>query len=170
MELPVAADSPSPSITKEVSDRVPPALAGTRHIFMWEDYTKTSRIIKFVNVPDEYETRDALHADYMGMFKDFKNNETWLTVNGKRLFATPDYGDADPPPGAGMPDELPIMGPEELKEALKSARMSLEEYRALLAAATEKARAAGVVRGSDGRLVSRCSRKAEADSQPEAKE
>lgn len=120
---------------QEVSSRVGPPLPGTRHITMYlnKDYTGDT-IIKFINVPDAYDSMDVKHADHAGMFWTFNNGETWLVLDNKRLFLTPDYGDAEIETDAGWPEDLPIMSPEELKDALKGL-LPLEECQARLAAA-----------------------------------
>jgi hypothetical protein len=135
------------SPVKRISDQLAPAKPGTRHITMWENDSRSSRIVKFVNVPDAYDLRSVKHADYVGMFWDFENGETWLTLDNKRLFASPNYGDAIITPGAGLPDDMAIMGPEELQLALQS-RRSLEDCHARLEAAKARARAARTTPGA----------------------
>jgi hypothetical protein len=91
-------------------------------------------IIKFISVPDIYDLMDVKHADHAGQFWTFNNGETWLVLNDKRLFLTPDYGDGEISLDIGSPEDWPIMSPEELKDALKGV-LSYEECQARLMAA-----------------------------------
>ncbi|KAH7020365.1 hypothetical protein EDB80DRAFT_882400 [Ilyonectria destructans] len=91
---------------------------GTRHISMWTDDTHQKTMVKFLNVPNTYDLTDIKHVDHIGMFYTFKNGDTWLTLNDKRLFLTPDMGEPDIQRGSEDTEDWPIMSPEELKEVL----------------------------------------------------
>ncbi|KAK0390154.1 hypothetical protein NLU13_3727 [Sarocladium strictum] len=120
---------------QEVSARVGPPLPGTRHITMYTDKKHAGdTIIKFISVPDAYELMDIKHADHAGQFWTFENGDTWLVLNEKRLFLTPDYGDGEIDPDIGSSEDWPIMSPEELKDALKGVRPYEESQARLMAA------------------------------------
>ncbi|EHK25556.1 uncharacterized protein TRIVIDRAFT_62228 [Trichoderma virens Gv29-8] len=74
-------------------------------------------MIKFLNVPNAYDLADVKHADFAGMFWTFANGETWLTHNSKRLWLIPNYND-NLERSSDAVDDWPVMGPEELHEAL----------------------------------------------------
>jgi len=90
------------------------------HDIMMHDYydpTGQTTLVKFRSVPVTYDIMDIKHADHVGMFCTFTNNETWLTLKEKRLFLVATSGDY--PPAPESIENWPIMGPEELHEALK---------------------------------------------------
>ncbi len=60
---------------------------------MWTDHTHQAEKVKFRNVPFAYEIEDIRHVDHVGMFWTFDNNETWLTLNNKRLFLVGERGE-----------------------------------------------------------------------------
>ncbi|KAH6962520.1 hypothetical protein BKA56DRAFT_597845 [Ilyonectria sp. MPI-CAGE-AT-0026] len=91
---------------------------GTRDISMWTDDTHQKTMVKFLNVPNTYDLTDIKHVDHIGMFYTFKNGDTWLTLNDKRLFLTPDMDEPDTQRGSEDTEDWPIMSPEELKEVL----------------------------------------------------
>ncbi len=91
--------------------------AGNRNISMWTDDSHTDSMVKFLDVPNSYSLANVKHADHAGMFYTFNNGDTWLTLNSKRLWKTPDYGD-DLERGPESPEDWPIMDAQELHEAL----------------------------------------------------
>lgn len=81
------------------------------------------RAVKFVDVPAAYSLQDIKHAQFAGMYMDFVEGESWLTLNEKRLFREPESpADSEETVDLGPPTESaadwPLMSPEELKEAL----------------------------------------------------
>jgi hypothetical protein len=93
---------------------------GTRNILMYDYYdpTRQTILVKFPNVPVDYDIMDIKHVDHVGMYWTFSNKETWLTLEGKRLFMAGAQG--IDPVGPESAEDWPIMSPEELHEALKS--------------------------------------------------
>lgn len=129
---------------EEMSAKLPPALPGTRHIMMATDDTFTKCVVKYVNVPDGYDMQDVAHAEFVGWIEIFENGEVWLMMDDKRLFLYPDYAVehlARSEAGVGMPEDWPLMSPEELKEALKEAE-PFEEIMAEFQASQARRKAA----------------------------
>ncbi|KAF7554084.1 hypothetical protein G7Z17_g3188 [Cylindrodendrum hubeiense] len=114
--LVMATSSASPSEQGvDIDDATP---EGTRNIHMWTNDTHQKTMIKFLHVPNTYTLIDVKHVDHVGAFYTFKNGDTWLTLDNKRLFLTPDMDEPNVERGSEDTEDWPIMSPEELKEAL----------------------------------------------------
>ncbi|PFH60572.1 hypothetical protein XA68_10739 [Ophiocordyceps unilateralis] len=73
--------------------------------------------VKYRKVPATYTAQDIKHADLVGMMQTYVDGETWLTLNGKRLFLMPEDA-ADPSASSELASNWPVMKAEELREAL----------------------------------------------------
>ena len=78
--------------------------------------------IKFYNVPYEYDDLSVKHADLIGSYSPYKGGDVWFVMKGKRLFRAPDDIRFPPPRPREYSHEVPMMSPDELREALKSYR------------------------------------------------
>ncbi|KAH6873846.1 hypothetical protein B0T10DRAFT_449768 [Thelonectria olida] len=97
-------------------------------------------MIKYLHVPNTYALIDIKHVDHIGMFYTFKTGDTWLTLDNKRLFLTPDMDEPDMERGSEDTEDWPVMSPEELKEALAN-HPSYEELDAAWKEVQEEQRA-----------------------------
>ena len=84
---------------------------------MWTDESHSDTMVKFLDVSNSYNLSDVKHADHAGEFWTFNNGETWLTLDSKRLWKTPDYGD-DLERAPESPEDWPIMDADQLHQAL----------------------------------------------------
>ncbi|KAH7134573.1 hypothetical protein B0J13DRAFT_560670 [Dactylonectria estremocensis] len=116
--VPLIMATPSTPPSDQEASTADIAPDGTRNIRMWTDDTHQNTMIKYLHVPNTYDLIDIKHADYIGMFYTFRNGDTWLTLDNKRLFLTSDMGEPDIERGSENTEEWPVMGPEELKEVL----------------------------------------------------
>ncbi|PHH76050.1 hypothetical protein CDD80_1859 [Ophiocordyceps camponoti-rufipedis] len=73
--------------------------------------------VKYSNVPAAFTDQDIQHADLVGMTQTFSNGETWLTLDGKRLFLSPP-DEQDQWNSTESTSEWPLMSPSELRPAL----------------------------------------------------
>jgi hypothetical protein len=138
----LAMASPSPNTQgpdlRQVSE---PRAVAVHNIMMWTNDTKAKTMAKFLNVPIDYRIEDIKHADHVGMFWVFNNGETWLTLEGKHLFLVAP-ADRDPR-GPEVPEDFPIMPPDELQRVLASGEFpSYEEVAAKWAAVEASTRSA----------------------------
>ncbi|KAK0386925.1 hypothetical protein NLU13_5238 [Sarocladium strictum] len=124
------AHSRDADTVKDISERTPPAIPGTRHIFLSMlrmQYAGYPTIIEYLNVPDTYNLKSIKHASHVGGLCHFSNGETWLIINNKRVFRYPDYWIIEYERGDPRVEDWPIMSPKELKAALKKYK-SLKQY------------------------------------------
>lgn len=99
--------------------------ATSRHI--WYKLPGQDFSIKFLDVPYAYDDVMVKHADLVGMLDVFTDGSLWLMMDGKRLFRVPTNGAVDPE-AVQHPSEVPLMSPDELREALQSTISCQEAY------------------------------------------
>jgi hypothetical protein len=118
---------------------------GTRHI--WQKPPGKDLRIKFLDVPTAYDDALVKHADLVGMVDVFTDGQTWLMMDGKRLFQAPTDGTVDPE-AVRLSTDVEVMGPDELREALKTKPPYEEAYAKIRKALNDYYAVGGAPRGT----------------------
>ena len=114
---------------------------------IWQYVPNEEPRIKFYSVPSAYDDQSIRHADLIGSYHGFKNDEVWFTMKGKRLFRAQD-DNSFPTPPTKYSAEVEMMTPEELKQVLEdypSYEQLLAEYMDLYAKREAYKKAGGQV-------------------------
>ncbi|KAL2201612.1 hypothetical protein CC79DRAFT_1402241 [Sarocladium strictum] len=107
---------------RQIHDRIPPALPGTRHIPLRSYIGEPTPFWRYLNVPYDYDDKVVEHVTYVGASCIYSNGEIWAVMGQKRLFLEPAYPHIDFERGDPSIEDWPIMSPKELKSALKKKR------------------------------------------------
>lgn len=67
--------------------------------------------VKFLSVPNTFSNENIKHADLLGIYYIFRDGQTWLILDEKRLFRKPD---SDEDRTDETANDYPKMSPEKL--------------------------------------------------------